>query len=442
MEDLKLLTKQRAQMIKQQLVLSDRQLCVSFSNKEKIKKNFANTNLLGAYEWNKLFEGARFQFFNYRYMQWLACSLQGSFVLPNNLTREANIMSVHNSIKSLTLVGEASVSGFVSSAKFTDKNEESIILVKIAQEERSDLELYHEYFVGVHLNSLRNSIPNFMFIFGIFRCTKPEFPTKGIQLDRKTSNVFCIQNYQGVNYLLIEKIGNGKSLFSIIEEEMQARRTPLIINLIIQIVCSLYIAYKEFDFCHYDMHLGNVLIRDTPEIYIYYEYEPIKLRVKTKSIATIIDFGRSHIKDMFKNDYGNFIWQNADEDIKENESRPIADLYKFIGSICSLAMDYQDPYWYDLMRFFDVEYKMQSLIDLDDNEMEDFLRDEGEYFQIGDRLQGYEFGIGKENLYLNFLNYLENNYSDDFDEATSFSAKQIPDLNCKSLICDLPENLK
>jgi hypothetical protein len=271
MENVELLTRQRAQMIKEEVVLSDQQLCVSFANKVELKRNFADTNLLNMYEWKKFFEGARYQFFNYRYMQWLACSLQGSFVLPNNLAREANIISVHNSIKSLTLAGEQSASGFVLSTKFgnTFLTEESNILIKIAQEERSDVELYHEYFVGVHLNPLRNSIPNFMFMFGIFRCSRPEFPIRGTKKDRKTSNVFCTQKYPGVNYLLIEKIGNGKSLFSLIDEEMSGRRTELIINMIIQVVCSLYIAYKEYDFCHYDMHLNNVLIRDIAEGYIY-----------------------------------------------------------------------------------------------------------------------------------------------------------------------------
>ena len=153
MENVELLTRQRAQMIKEEVVLSDQQLCVSFANKVELKRNFADTNLLNMYEWKKIFEGARYQFFNYRYMQWLACSLQGSFVLPNNLAREANIISVHNSIKSLTLAGEQSASGFVLSTKFGNRNtnqtEESNILIKIAQEERSDVELYPEFYVYV-----------------------------------------------------------------------------------------------------------------------------------------------------------------------------------------------------------------------------------------------------------------------------------------------------
>ena len=281
-----------------------------------------------------------------------------------------------------------------------------------------------------------------MFMFGIFRCSRPEFPIRGTKKDRKTSNVFCTQKYPGVNYLLIEKIGNGKSLFSLINEEMSERRTELIINMIIQVVCSLYIAYKEYDFCHYDMHLNNVLIRDIAEGYIYYEYGPLKMRVKTESVATIIDFGRSHIKDVHGNHYGNFIWQSVDDDIRNDEARPIVDLYKFIGSICGIAMNYGDPYWYDLMRFFDIEYEMQSLADLDDNEMEDFLRDEGEYFQIKDRVPGYEIGIGKENLYLTFLDYLKDKYPNEFYEVTSVVGIGLPDINCKSLICNLPERLQ
>lgn len=59
---------------------------------------------------------------------------------------------------------------------------------------------------------------------------------------------------------------------------------------------ALSIAHREFNYTHYDLHYRNVLIRKTDMSYIPYQTDAGLLYVKTDGVATIIDYGYSHIR--------------------------------------------------------------------------------------------------------------------------------------------------
>ncbi|PWG73572.1 hypothetical protein DF186_22380, partial [Enterococcus hirae] len=64
-----------------------------------------------------------------------------------------------------------------------------------------------------------------------------------------------------------------------------------------QIVMALAVEYHEFDFTHYDLHAGNVLIQATPGNRFYlipYTFEGRTVYIKTNVIVKIIDYGLSH----------------------------------------------------------------------------------------------------------------------------------------------------
>jgi len=464
--------RQNYQTAREEVILSDKQQCENYPNK-------FNTSMIDENHWENIFQGTKYEFFNYEFMKWLACSLQGSFTLPNNVVRLANIENVRETISVLTRVGAESVSGTVFDPKFEDAT--AGILIKTPKNLGADLELFHEFFVGTYLNTLRSSIPNFMFVFGLFRCDVPKpdiIPAR--QQTRaqpsKTSTNFCRRiNGQDIrNYLLIEKIGTGLSMDDAIEEEMRRGGRYRIFSWIVQVASALHTAYHEHDFTHHDLHLGNVLIRpvldiipgNPPYVYIPYFYEGLGFRVKSQSIATLIDYGRSHIKDRLGNHYGNHLWTHVDPDLDPSKSNPLADLYRFIGWIVNVAVylvNHRDPitsasYWYKLIKFFEInaflktsnedddsmsdssDYDVIPLPQISDEDVKEFIDDEKkDYFTIGQRWQEKQTKEGKDVLFLEFLDFLQDNYPKEWDAVvTTVGFDDVPELNCARLDCVFP----
>jgi hypothetical protein len=103
------------------------------------------------------------------------------------------------------------------------------------------------------------------------------------------------------------------------------------LSLLLQVMFALDQAREVCDFLHGDFHNENVLIRDLPKgmsgdrVYIRY-YDTY---VRAKKVATIIDYGSSHIK------VGNInVGKYSHEDIGmlPDRSYPLSDIYKFMTS--------------------------------------------------------------------------------------------------------------
>ena len=67
-----------------------------------------------------------------------------------------------------------------------------------------------------------------------------------------------------------------------------------------QIIMSLLVYQKLFDFTHNDLHTNNIMFKKTEKMYLYYYYNKKYYKVPTYGrIYKIIDFGRAIYK--FKN---------------------------------------------------------------------------------------------------------------------------------------------
>lgn len=143
--------------------------------------------------------------------------------------------------------------------------------------------IFHEYNVGLDLNELRDTIPNFVGTIGSFKCNIASNITKPCSIFNK--------KYER-DYLLLEYI-NGKSLLNvsqnkeISDDEYQ--------KIILQTILAINIAYEEKEFVHYDLHMKNIMIEKLPE--------PIKINygfynIYSSYIPRIIDFGRSYTKNV------------------------------------------------------------------------------------------------------------------------------------------------
>lgn len=461
MEFFEELNAQRTQYIKQQVILNDKESCQNIPNDGK-NREFSKNKM------QTIFNGTRTEFYNYDFMTWLACSIQGTFTLSKsvdndiyvNVDRLADIRRVREYITRLQKIGEASVSGDVF-------NTELPLVIKVAQfgKDRVNLELFHEFFVGMQLNKLRSNffnsdgnfggagvpgkpgtsaVPNFMFVYGLFRCEMV-----------RGADHFCRSFSDPANYLLIEKI-TGPSILELFLAYMNDGRDQLVLSMIVQIICALHIAYTRTNFCHYDLHLGNILVRNLTEIiysrpnviprkndfvYIPYFAEKMNFYVKAKVLPTIIDYGRAHVNDQYGNSYGNYMTENPD--VEPLNARPICDLYKFVGFVALVASRLGNVKWIHLMRFFEFQQYDEDdapyIDELNDNELKQFIDEElPERFSIGDRMRDFETPERKKTTYLSFLAFLKRDYKEEWNVVVQEGAKpnDAPELSCFDLNCN------
>ncbi|MFS8159869.1 MAG: hypothetical protein ACMG6E_06600, partial [Candidatus Roizmanbacteria bacterium] len=128
-----------------------------------------------------LHDGATYQFYNAELMQYLACLFKNTFTRNNN---QGNLELVSAYMMPGGYSGEPSLSGLVRPILFRTGMDvlNDFAVVKtvntVYDEPGADpltfevynTELIHEYFIGLNLNSLRQYVTNFMFVYAIFGC--------------------------------------------------------------------------------------------------------------------------------------------------------------------------------------------------------------------------------------------------------------------------------
>lgn len=122
--------------------------------------------------------------------------------------------------------------------------------------------LIHECFIGLILNNLKQKIPNFSYVYGTFK---------------------------NVNNVIYENVHSSIPL----RDYLKVCDLNDLLNIVLQVLYSIDIANKEYEFVHYDLNIDNILIKNVNKEY-YIQYENIF--IKTNKIAMIIDYGLSRIK--------------------------------------------------------------------------------------------------------------------------------------------------
>lgn len=206
----------------------------------------------------------------------------GSLYLNNRIR-----MYIHD----LRQVGGESVEGYALVANF--ENAKDMFIVKVSRSPTDD-SLLHELVVGLYgTNKLRQYIPNFAYIYGGFKCSPP-------LIDPETKKVvtWCLHDTNPVNYVLYENIAPAVTM----SKYIQNCTGKDFVNVYLQVLYALRLAFKISDYTHYDLHYENLLLRDpSPDqtnktFQIPYETERGVEYVRTQVIPTIIDYGFSHIK--------------------------------------------------------------------------------------------------------------------------------------------------
>ena len=135
--------------------------------------------------------------------------------------------------------------------------------------------LQHEIMVGYTLNKLKKIIPHFSFLYTF-------------------KNTFLCMEYK-----------SGIPLFKLIQ---QNHSISAFIDIIIQIACSLQIAFEKYYFIHGDLTPWNILINqhEYPQIYHFpLQHSSRMISISTYYTVSIVDYEKSSIlsEDIYLNPY-------------------------------------------------------------------------------------------------------------------------------------------
>ena len=236
------------------------------------------------------------QFYNFSVMQAASCSVYSIFYgiqEENGAISKVELMK--EAVTNLHQIGTESAYGYVLSGGI--KNTDDLFVVKVPQNENVGNDLLHELFVGLMgTNIMRKYVPNFVFVYGGFKCSKPV-------IDKKTKDVisWCSaeSGQMNVPYIVYENISNSIPLAQYVKT---CSKIEYISNLL-QVFMALNAANAKIGFTHYDLHDNNVLCRDVSDIGFdgdfnipYVKPNQSTIYIRANKVATIIDFGQSYIE--------------------------------------------------------------------------------------------------------------------------------------------------
>jgi hypothetical protein len=197
-----------------------------------------------------------------------------------------------------------------------ERKADKTAIIKNSKTGGSTFELMKEAFIGMKLNKLRDSIPNFAMVFGY-----TETKTKGGSLIME--NVIPTEDGSNLyRYVLALNQYEGVTVET---------KLAHVLIILLQISFALGMAHEQFDFTHYDMTPGNVMIRPGDATkFIKYTLGGNVYYIMSLIIPTIIDYGLSHIND---DDIGYLGTNMPNYSIQANVSYPSYDLWRVFWSI-------------------------------------------------------------------------------------------------------------
>jgi len=193
-------------------------------------------------------------------------------------------------IHKLAKLGVHSVEGFVYNVQIIDPNIN--VILKVPQSTHGISDILREYYIGTkYINTLRYTIPNFMYTLGAFYCTSPSHSGK------LSVNSMCNSNIKGSSpYVVYEKIP-GDSMKNMITKGRLDYNGWL--DIFSQLLIALEVAQRKLNYSHFDLHTGNVMVREVKEGLTYsVNLDGATITFENKKyVPVIIDFGMSTVTD-------------------------------------------------------------------------------------------------------------------------------------------------
>jgi hypothetical protein len=224
---------------------------------------------------------------------------QGLLCFTTALDREnpytTLIARIRNWLTRNRLIGTPSSEGYAMKISIERPNINiDLFVLKVSRSSTGDI--VHEAVVGLYaLNKLRSRIPNFSYVYGTFSCDRPMIAGNEVI-------TWCTGTNNSNRYLVMENIV-GEELARLLSA---GTITPTHLNLImLQLFNALNMAYRRFDYTHYDLHSYNIIVRmlSSPGAIPYYgnrydgdkPVEPSRY-VVSNYVPVIIDYGFNHVR--------------------------------------------------------------------------------------------------------------------------------------------------
>ena len=226
-------------------------------------------------------------FYNEKAMSAVSCMVNSINVYTDGDSTFKN-ERIKQYLNNIVKLGVDSAQGFVFTVDLKDA--EKMFIVKVAQDDNESVKIDHEAFIAFYgTNKLRKQIFNFAYIHTIIKAPKPEIDNTGKVIS------WVEGNGKEISYAFYENI------VSISFKDFTNTCSPEdFILYYLQVMLALKVAQASCGFSHDDLHYENVLMRKVPLKDFYLEYKVNghdAEYIRSKGyIATLIDFGMSHIQ--------------------------------------------------------------------------------------------------------------------------------------------------
>ena len=113
--------------------------------------------------------------------------------------------------------------------------------------------------------------------------------TSGDSFDLNDDFICKLKNFP-VQYMFLEKLDGTLEDFL----DTNDINYDILKSCLFQIIFTLTLLQKHFNFTHNDLHINNIMYKSTKDTYLYYKYNNKYYKIPTHGyIFKIIDFGRS-----------------------------------------------------------------------------------------------------------------------------------------------------
>nr|QBK92703.1 MAG: protein kinase [Pithovirus LCPAC401] len=345
-----------------------------------------------------------YDFYNVNVMKAAQC-INKAYFSHNAYPYEVKIRKWFTSMKQ---IGSPSAYGTAIQTNISKK--QSVYVIKAPKD--IEVDLLHEYIIGIYgLNKLRYTIPNFAYILGAFKCNPPY-----IQKDKKIDAVCLPDSKNKVTYVVYERIYPGVEL----SEYILSCSESEFMSVWLQLCYSLDLAQRDMKYNHNDLHTENVIVRTmSEEVFIPYRYKGIVVYIRTRTVATLIDYGLSRI-DLNHRDKVYTVTDASMYSYKPFRFNSLRDIFKLLSFCVYSLIGKRAP----SSRLIFALYR---------------------FFYNGDRLEGYIHEMRKnyfsyyehENnrgvTLSTYIDWIHKNFKYDIDNVISWNYR---DISLKLLACD------
>ncbi len=204
-----------------------------------------------------------------------------------------------------THIGEESAYGIIRPASIRD-NQNFPVVIKFQRRKGSDDQsrrlFENSYLVGNALNYLRNHIPNFILTLGKVDCLSDN------TIGRHLADRICYSQGEDTTSIIMEKISDSislneyyKNIFFYQRSNEPDYRTVIretsyrFFTIIYQLIIALIYAHDKLEYCHNDLHPGNILVVNTSRGLHEYNFGSNTYWFVTDALPIIIDYDSNYV---------------------------------------------------------------------------------------------------------------------------------------------------